>query len=83
MKLSVGGVMLLVRLHADLSKMPPPSLELLGATIKEAVNPEVLLGEGSRLALTYRWLEKQFGRRNAVRAVLETINELALRQAAQ
>ena len=76
MKLSAGGIMLLVRLHADLARIPRPALEMLGATIGEAMNPEVLLGEGTRLAVTYNWLEKQFGRRNALRAVTEAIQEI-------
>lgn len=75
MKVSQGGIMLLVRLQADLSEQPI-------SLIKNVITPsgaqdlsEVLPG-GSRLATTYRWLERQFGRVNANRAVGETALEI-------
>ena len=75
MKVSQGGIMLLIRLQADLSEQPV-------SLIKEVVAPSPgddlsnVLPQGSRLAITYRWLERQFGRQNANKAVGETATDL-------
>ena len=75
MRVSQGGIMLLVRLHADLSEQPV-------SLIRDLVNPSdqddltESLSPGSRLSITYHWLERQFGRDNANRAVAETASEL-------
>jgi hypothetical protein len=70
MKFTPGGVMLLVRLHADLVAEPPDSLRML-RTFDITPDP-ALLPDKPRLAVTYSWLEKQFGAQNAARAVVET-----------
>lgn len=69
MKCSPGGVMLLVRLHADMSVMDPQEIRDL------ARSPD-LVQTGTRLAVTYGWLCKQFGPPNARAAVRETAVEL-------
>lgn len=69
MKCSPGGVMLLVRLHADMSVMSPEEIRHL------AGSPD-LVETGTRLAVTYGWLCKQFGPPNARAAVRETAAEL-------
>lgn len=75
MKVSQGGIMLLVRLQADLSEQP---ISLIKAVISPSGADDLsqVLPEGSRLAMTYRWLERQFGRTNANKAVGETALEL-------
>jgi len=76
MKCSQGGVMLLVRLHADMSVMSPEEIRHL------AGSPDGVEA-GSRLAVTYGWLCKQFGPPNARTAVRETAAELlALKEVA-
>jgi hypothetical protein len=70
MKSTPGGVMLLVRLQADLAGQSGDSLRML-RTFDLNPNPS-LLPENPRLAVTYAWLEKQYGEQNAVRAVVET-----------
>lgn len=75
MMTSPGGVMLLVRLAADLSLRPAPELErLCGLGI--APNPSELLPKVARLRTTYEWLEKKFGGSNAKRAIVQTCQEL-------
>ena len=66
--------MLLVRLTADLSAQPMDVLRKL-QTFDLSPDP-ALLPDGPRLAVTYSWLEKQFGVTNAVRAVVETAAEI-------
>lgn len=75
MRISQGGVMLLVRLHADLANQPPEVLERLIA-IATVPEPSTVLPPSTRLAVTFNWLERQFGRANAVRAVVETAAEI-------
>jgi hypothetical protein len=70
MKATPGGVMLLVRLRADLAAESPESLRRLRTF---DLNPNVLqLPDKPRLAVTYSWLERQYGEQNAARAVVET-----------
>ena len=69
MKCSPGGVMLLVRLHADMSLMDPQE-------IRDIARSPDLVQTGTRLAVTYGWLCKQFGPPNARAAVRETAVEL-------
>jgi hypothetical protein len=70
MKSTPGGVMLLVRLHADLAGEPTARLRTLRTF---DLNPNAaLLPESPRLATTYAWLLKQYGEQNAARAVVET-----------
>lgn len=69
MKCSPGGVMLQVRLHADMSVMSPQEIRLL------AGSPD-LVETGTRLAITYEWLCKKFGPPNARAAVREAAAEL-------
>jgi hypothetical protein len=80
MKCSVGGVMLLVRLHGDLVVQPAGFVEGIAA-LAESVDPAELFPEGSRLAETCSWIEKKFGRANAIRAVIETAGEVLSAQA--
>lgn len=72
MRCSRGGVMLLVRLYADLAAQPP---EVVRKMRTFDLHQEEL-PSGSRLAVTYSWLERQFGASNAVRAVCETAAEV-------
>lgn len=65
-----GGVMLLVRLHADLSQLSIDSLRRL-LSLELISDPAEQFAPGSRLRSTYEWLESQFGRSSAVRAVIE------------
>ena len=75
MKCSHGGVMLLVRLRADMSLLSESELTCLvdAAAMTEF---EAALVDESRLAVTYKWLNKQFGPVNAARAVVETADAL-------
>lgn len=67
--------MLLVRLHADLAEQ---SVEFLRdmAVVDLHPDPPSALPAGSRLASTFDWLDRKFGRRNAVRALVETAIEV-------
>lgn len=69
MKCTPGGVMLLVRLHADMSMLGPEEIRRLAASPS-------LFEPQTRLAITYGWLRKQFGPPNARAAVRETAAEL-------
>lgn len=75
MRVSQGGIMLLIRLHADLSEQP---VSLIRNLVDPARNEDLAecFTPGSRLSITYHWLERQFGRGNANRAVGETASEL-------
>ncbi|MGH9196111.1 MAG: hypothetical protein ACRD1T_10265 [Acidimicrobiia bacterium] len=75
MKTSQGGIMLLVRLHADLAE---ESIEFLRKMAVADVHPDPasMLPPGSRLASTFDWLERKFGPRNALRALVETAIEV-------
>ncbi|MGH2811097.1 MAG: hypothetical protein ACRDI1_00080 [Actinomycetota bacterium] len=78
MKCSPGGVMLLVRLRADLAGKPPAFLREM-RTADLLPDPGALLGAETRLSTTYSWLEKQFGRHNAARALVEVSAEILSR----
>ena len=67
--------MLMVRLRADMSLLSESELTNLveTAAISEF---EAALEDESRLAVTYKWLNKQFGPVNAARAVVETADAL-------
>ncbi|MFN2609930.1 MAG: hypothetical protein ABR507_03520 [Actinomycetota bacterium] len=75
MMVSDGGVMLLVRLHADLQTQPQDVLRQL-ANFDQVPQSKVpagrLLPANPRLRVTYDWLERKFGRSSAARAVSET-----------
>ena len=75
MKCSHGGVMLLVRLRADMSLLSEGELTILVDTAA-MTEFEAALEDESRLAVTYKWLNKQFGPVNAARAVVETADGL-------
>lgn len=75
MKTTQGGVMLLVRLHADLAERSVDFLRRMRMIDLEPVPAEVF-EEGSRLRSTYEWLEGQFGRPTAIRAVIEVAGEV-------
>lgn len=75
MKTTQGGVMLLVRLHADLSTMSIDSLRML-RTLDAHAKPQEVFETGSRLRSTYEWLEDKFGRFSAVRAVIESAGDV-------
>lgn len=75
MKCSAGGVMLLVRLRADMASQPPDSL-LRFRTIDALPDPRQAFDGDDRLAATFGWLERRFGTANALRAVIETAGEL-------
>lgn len=75
MKTTLGGVMLLVRLHADLSVMPYSRLRQL-TSLPKLERPETMFLEGTRLRTTYEWLDRKFGKTNAVRAVVETSTQI-------
>jgi hypothetical protein len=78
MKCTAGGVMLLVRLHADLLGQPP---EVIRELRTFDLHPDVAaLPAITRLQNTYTWLERQFGSSNAARAVVETAAQV-LKQA--
>lgn len=64
--------MLLVRLYADLAAQSP---EFVRKMRTFDLHQEGLDSE-SRLAVTYGWLERQFGASNAARAVCETAAEV-------
>lgn len=70
MMTSPGGVMLLVRLGADLGLLSKPDLERLSVP-EGAADLEHRLPESSRLRVTIEWLDRQFGRTNRMRAVVE------------
>lgn len=75
MKCTQGGVMLLVRLHADLSGQPIEFVRMM-RTIDAYPDPGALFEAGSRLSSTYQWLEGKFGRAAAVRAVIEVSGDI-------
>lgn len=75
MKTSQGGVMLLVRLHADLAEQPAEFLRKM-AVADLHPDPASTLPPGSRLAATFDWLDRKFGQRNALRALVETAIEV-------
>lgn len=75
MKSSQGGLMLLVRLHADLSQQGVDFLRML-RTIDALGDPASVFEAGSRLRSTYDWLEKVFGRKSAMRAVIEVAGDV-------
>lgn len=75
MMTSQGGVMLLVRLHADLASEPLEFIRRMRVLDLEA-QPAGRFAQGSRLAVTFDWLTRQFGQRNAVRAVTEAAREV-------
>lgn len=75
MKTSMGGVMLMVRLHADLDKQPTGLLAKL-SVLDRVSDPSLLLPDDPHLATTYGWLERQFGRQNAASAVIEVAFEM-------
>ena len=75
MMTSPGGVMLLVRLGADLGLMAKEDLERLSIT-EGAADLIHKLPAGSRLLITIEWLDRQFGRPNCIRAIVETSSEV-------
>lgn len=75
MKCSQGGVMLLIRLHADLAEQPSEFLRRM-CTLDLLPDPLGELPAGSRLHSTYQWLDRKFGQRNAVQAMIETATEV-------
>lgn len=75
MKISPGGVMLLVRLHADLSKLSPSALERLSVP-EGAADFLADVDPASRLAVTLRWLTDRFGHSNCLRAIVEIATEI-------
>lgn len=78
MKSSQGGVMLRVRLHADLAQAPATVIRKLaeGSKARPPARFPSLFAPGSRLSITYDWLERQFGSHNAALAVTEVAREL-------
>jgi hypothetical protein len=64
---SQGGLMLLIRLRAQLDRCPE---DWLRGAASEFGAPQ--LQEQPAVAATLGWLERKFGRRNAVRALRET-----------
>lgn len=81
MKTSPGGVMLLVRLQADLGKQPLGYVLRLLA-LDKVPEPKTVLPKDPRLVTTFDWLVMQFGRGNAVRAVMEVADSLVSRAGA-
>lgn len=75
MKISPGGVMLLVRLHADLSALSGSTLERLSVP-EGAADFLAEVDPGSRLAVTLRWLTDRFGHSNCLRAIVESASEI-------
>lgn len=67
--------MLLVRLHAGLSEQSVDFVRRL-RTIDTHPDPADAFEPGSRLRSTYEWLEDQFGRASAVRAVIEVAGDV-------
>lgn len=67
--------MLLVRLHADISCQPIDSVRAM-RTIDAHPDPSAVFDPGSRLASTYSWLERKFGRGAAMRAVIEVAGDV-------
>ena len=80
MKTSTGGVMLLVRLMADLSRQPPGYVLRLLALDKVPA-PKTVLPRDPRLLTTFDWLVSQFGKRNAIKAVMEAADSIITRVA--
>ena len=70
MKTTRGGVMLLVRLRADLARTPQGDLQRM-ASFRRFRFPKK-----SRISVTYRWLVDKFGLQNARRAVAEAAAEV-------
>lgn len=75
MKLSQGGVMLMVRLQAALQAESSASVARF-ANLTQLGDPRSLFPPQSRLLLTYDWLNRQFGQTNANRALIETAREI-------
>ena len=80
MKVTDGGVMLLVRLYADLQT---ESAEVLGRLAGfdqipsfKGISRARSLPANPRLRKTFEWLERQFGPPTAARAVAETAREI-------
>jgi hypothetical protein len=71
MKCSQGGLMLLIRLRAQLDRYP---LEWLQATALSEDAAEVW--DEPSLGSTLGWLQRKFGRANATRALRETVEEI-------
>lgn len=82
MKTSPGGVMLLVRLQADLIRQPPGYVLRLLA-LDKVPEPKSVLPRDERLLTTYDWLVMQFGKHNAVRAVMEVADSILAKATAQ
>jgi hypothetical protein len=80
MKVTDGGVMLLVRLYADLQTESPAVLKTLAEFDRipsfKGVSRISNLPVNSRLHKTFEWLERQFGSATAAKAVAETAQEL-------
>ena len=71
MKCSEGGLILLIRLRAQLDRYPLDWLQTVAlsgdpAEVRDEAGPASTLG----------WLERKFGRANAARALRETIGEI-------
>jgi hypothetical protein len=75
MMTSPGGVMLRVRLHADLVQEPAAVLLRL-RTADLVEDASSLLPDNVRLRTTYEWLERKFGSRNAAMALVEGAAEV-------
>lgn len=74
MKCSQGGIMLLVRLRAQLDRYPPDWLE---AAVLSGDAPDVVgTWDDSALRSTLGWLERKFGHGNAVRAFREIVEDI-------
>jgi hypothetical protein len=85
MKCSQGGLILLIRLRAQLDGYPLDWLRMVAlsgdpdviADVEKAVvNAEIEIGDEAGPASTLGWLERKFGRANAARALRETIGEI-------
>jgi hypothetical protein len=74
MKCSQGGIMLLVRLRAQLDRYPPEWLE--AAALAADATDVVQAWDDPALRSTLGWLERKFGHGNAVRALRETVQDI-------
>jgi len=74
MKCSQGGVMLLVRLRAQLDRYPPDWLE--SAVLSGDAPDAAGAWDDPPLTSTLGWLERKFGYGNAVRAFRETVEDI-------